>query len=164
LLSEKKNWLARGIGEVRLYHNTEDEILDGEYEDITSYIIEGATSASASVVRDARLPETRYWFWVQALDMAGNPSPITAIGTILTEPKPPAAWEFHESASPGNDSLGPIFHFMESSLGLSQENLDMHGEWYRGNAANNLEPEFYATDRNSFSIMRIGPLDVGTKY
>jgi hypothetical protein len=91
--------MATGIGEVRLYHNTEYEIPDGEYEDIASNFIQGGTSASVSVVRGTLLPERRYWFWVQASDAAGNPSPITVIGTILTEPKPPTVWEFYVAVS-----------------------------------------------------------------
>eukprot|EP00873_Tetraselmis_striata_P006671 jgi/Tetstr1/426935/TSEL_017148.t1 len=76
--------MASGIGEVRLYHNTANTIPVGVYDDITSQFTVGATSDTGSLVKGGLGPGTKYWFWVEVIDVAGNESAILPLGSITT--------------------------------------------------------------------------------
>ena len=86
-----------GFSQIRLYQNTTSSIPVGVYTDITSEII--ANAATSSVVEGVSYdydnclktvsglsPATQYWFWIEAIDEAGNTSGIRPLGSITTAP------------------------------------------------------------------------------
>ena len=84
-----------GFSEIRLYQNTASTIPIGVYTDVTAELLSSAVSSTVvegvSYVYDGcmktvsgLLPGTQYWFWVEALDEAGNSSGISPLGSVTT--------------------------------------------------------------------------------
>jgi len=95
--------MSSGFSQIRLYQNTSSTIPVGVYTDVTNDFILSADVTN--VVEDVSYdydgcnktvsglsPGTQYWFWVEAIDEAGNSSGIQSLGSITTASSVPAEY------------------------------------------------------------------------